>query len=216
MLAIKGDPGTDSKLLEEYLAGTRKQILRQFSGGLGSGGYFNEGAGPGQITTDTAFVPMLQAMKIAGGRDYISPRPHAQFTALRWVMWLKIRDGRAWYPMPQTAPKSFQATEDGSLTLGFDGMAVGVDFSKASGADGVIVMTGGSAAEPRGIRDPAKAKYTRVDAGGTIFHVVTFQARTPPEPKADGARLVVGGQTIALQDGKILFGKTARLVEGSK
>jgi len=82
LLAIKGDPGVDDKKIEPLLAAAGKNIIRNLTEGFGDGGYFWEHAGPGQISSDTAFVPALQAMKIAGGLDYIAPRPHASMVTM--------------------------------------------------------------------------------------------------------------------------------------
>lgn len=85
VLAIKGDPGTDAALVDRYDVAFQDTIRRAFSGGFGDGGFFFEGMGPGQIFSDTAFIPYIQALKTAQGRDYINgPRPNvANVTMVR-------------------------------------------------------------------------------------------------------------------------------------
>jgi hypothetical protein len=79
VLAIKGDPGTDKELLDKYDAGLQLGIQRNLTGGFGDGGFFHEGHGPGGISSDTAFIPYLQALRVVEGRDYTnSVRPNVR------------------------------------------------------------------------------------------------------------------------------------------
>lgn len=100
VLALKGDPGVDDAKLAKFLEGVEKQIVKVLTEGFGERGYFHEHPGPGQIASDTAFVPMLQAMKNAGGKDYTANRPNAKWLALRWPMWLLSQGGKPIYPNP--------------------------------------------------------------------------------------------------------------------
>ncbi|MEI6232966.1 MAG: hypothetical protein WCT04_07935 [Planctomycetota bacterium] len=86
LLAIKGDPGADNQKVDELLAGNEKCFLRQLNEGWGDHGFFAEGDGPGTISSDTSFIPGLRAWKIGGGKDFITPRPNAQWMTLKWVM----------------------------------------------------------------------------------------------------------------------------------
>ena len=85
VLAIKGDPGTDAELLETYDQALQRNIPRALGSGFGDGGFFFEGHGPAGVAADTAYVPYLQALRTAQGRDYVNgPRPNAaNLTMLR-------------------------------------------------------------------------------------------------------------------------------------
>ncbi len=86
LLAIAGDPGVDNGKIAKLLAANEKNMVRHMTEGFGDHGFFPEGDGPGAIASDTAFVPALQAWKIAGGKDFISPRPNGQWLTLKWLM----------------------------------------------------------------------------------------------------------------------------------
>ncbi|MBA4065755.1 MAG: hypothetical protein C0501_18955 [Isosphaera sp.] len=100
VLAVEGDPGTDAKLLAGHREAVERNIVRQVTEGFGDHGYFHEHPGPGQIASDTAFVPLLQAMRVAGGKDFVTPRPNAEWVSLKWALWLLPTDKGAFYPNP--------------------------------------------------------------------------------------------------------------------
>jgi len=85
VLAIKGDPGTDDELLERYHRRLLRCVEYNLADGFGDGGFFEEGHGPGQICSDTAFIPYLQALRTAAGIDFRSPRRNARFMTMRLV-----------------------------------------------------------------------------------------------------------------------------------
>jgi hypothetical protein len=96
LLAIRGDPGVDAARVETMLEENAKAMRRQLEEGFDDRGFYREGNGPGGIAADTAYVPALQAWRVAGGRDYVTPRPHAS-----WILALKVHDlyelrGRPW------------------------------------------------------------------------------------------------------------------------
>jgi hypothetical protein len=94
LLAIRGDPGTDTALIDKYLAGVEKNTLRGMTEGFGDGGYFMQHAGPGGIMSATAFLTSLQAWRVAGGKDFITPRPNApMITMIRVYELLKKTGG---------------------------------------------------------------------------------------------------------------------------
>ncbi len=86
----------------------------------------------------------------------------------------------------------FAPARDGStiLTTG-DGSCLAIDFSCASGADAMLVMTGPGA--------PAEGA---VEAGGAKFSFL-FLGGTAPRPKAEGNKVAVGKQTVRF-DGKTI------------
>ena len=102
--------------------------------------------------------------------------------------------------------KHFQAASDGSMSLtGADGTSLAVDFSKASGADAMLVMTG-----------PGAPKENTVEAGPTRFSFKFLTAGGEPKPKVEGDKVVVGDQTVTMKDGHIVLGKMAGPWSGPK
>jgi hypothetical protein len=119
LLAIKDDPGVDGRKLAPLLEAAGRNIIRNLTEGFGDGGYFWEHAGPGQISSDTAFTPGLQAMKIAGGLDYISPRPNASMMTLIRVYELAHKPGGGYhYPLRHPSTYGTQAFERVGLSRG--------------------------------------------------------------------------------------------------
>ena len=102
----------------------------------------------------------------------------------------------------------FEPRADGSGVVSAGGNAIGVDFSKASGADAVVVTVGPGAT---GCKPGAHSKVTSVTAGPTTFSILTLSSGTHPEPKADGEKVLLGGQTITFDGKKIVFAKAAPL-----
>jgi len=91
----------------------------------------------------------------------------------------------------------FEPKPDGStiLTTG-DGSSLAIDFSKASGADAMLVMAG-----------PAAAGGTVVEAGGTKFSFLFLGKGQPPQPEVKGEMITVGGQTISYDGKRIVLAK---------
>ncbi len=339
LLAIKGDPGVDAGKVDGLLQTAGKSIIRNVTEGFGD---YWEHAGPGQISSDTAFLPGVQAMKVAGGLDYITPRPNVPMvTMVRVYELLKKKGGGFHYPLRHSSSYGTQAFEreglsrGGQIAQGFgaipeeyrgallwtyqnvlepdpsrrsydllspyahrpilalvnwpigekeanpadvlprvlhdkiqhyfvfrnrwkdendivvtglwgargdgvegvmvwglggqttwgtcpkakdsqligrkpDGSGVAkagdsclaVDFSGASGADALLVMTGpGAGGKPP---SGAKIKAGNVDA----FHYLLLSASGKfPEPRAEGGKLVIGNQTVALENGALVFSK---------
>jgi hypothetical protein len=132
VLAILGDPGTDDTFLKSYLAKVEDNMILTVSRGFGDHGYFSENAGPSHVAANSSFVPLLQAMKVAAGKDYISPRPNGQWLTMRWAMeLLPDKNGRPVYPCRK--PSSY-----GSENFLGDGAGGGVShggwFSQGFGA----------------------------------------------------------------------------------
>ena len=81
-LAFKGDPGADDKRLDAVLATTEESLKRQLGGGFGDHGWFAEGTACGRISSN-GILPLMESLKVAAGKDYISPRPAGRYTVLR-------------------------------------------------------------------------------------------------------------------------------------
>ena len=112
-----------------------------------------------------------------------------------WALGRKMKWGR----LKADSITCFKPAADGSGVLtGSDGTCLAVDFSKASGADGMLVMTG-----------PGAPDAKSVSAGGTKFAFLFLTGGEEPAPKSDGRKIVVGEQTVSIQDGNIVLGKMA-------
>jgi hypothetical protein len=111
-----------------------------------------------------------------------------------WTFGRKMKWGRM-----KTKVVDFQAAADGSgIVTGADGTCLAVDFSKASGADGMLVMTG-----------PGAPGGDTVKLGDTTLSFLFLTGGKKPEPKAEGDHVVAGRQTVSIKDGKIILDKIA-------
>lgn len=137
LLAIAGDPGVDAKKIEPLLEVNSKAIVRQLTEGFGDGGMFWEGKGPGGIGSDTAFIPAIQAWRVAGGRDFVSPRPHAAAVTLIKAHELVLVKGEPWYPIPSPSSYGtgyFGPHEKSGTRSDRDGLSRGGQFAQGFGA----------------------------------------------------------------------------------
>jgi hypothetical protein len=115
--------------------------------------------------------------------------------------------------LPKTSKiTAYESRPDGSATLTAGAEAninsLAVDFSRASGADALIVRTGSGAAVTGDKTGPggAHAKATSVVAGGRTFYLMTLQVGTAPTPTVSGNSVNIGNQTISHDGEKIVFG----------
>jgi hypothetical protein len=94
--------------------------------------------------------------------------------------------------------KHYRAEKDGSFSLTTaDGTAFAVDFSKASGAETMLVTTG-------------SADGTRVKLGDRTL-TFRFLAKTDePKPRVEGDAVVVGGLAVTLTDGNLAVARVKR------
>jgi hypothetical protein len=101
------------------------------------------------------------------------------------------------------------AAADGSGVASGGGNSVAVDFSKASGSDALVIVCGPAGTGLlAGDVDKKRAKVLSAQAGGNTFSILSLsKSGTHREPAEDGERIVMGGQTIRLVDGKIVLGK---------
>ncbi|HUT33153.1 MAG TPA: hypothetical protein VNE39_06730 [Planctomycetota bacterium] len=340
LLAVTGDPGVDQKKIDALLAESEKSMIRNLTEGFGDGGFYAEGDGTGSMSSHIVFLTALQAWRVAGGKDFVTPRPNAQWAALKWIfltvprggkpdfwpmrgayphnvwtrddksgagyfaialgalddaqraalLWfynhsLREQDAKAGVPFDTISPyphlavcsfinwpfelkeknpaeaiprcyrdtkwsfcafrnrwqdendivmsvqtknargyhkaptdamlyvaafgkkfkwvklagdvKHWQPAADGSAILTMaDGTGLAVDFSKASGADGMLVTTG-------------NAEGTKVELGGTMLTFKFLTAGPEPKPVVQGDKIVVGEQTVSLKDGALVLGKMA-------
>jgi hypothetical protein len=93
----------------------------------------------------------------------------------------------------------WQPAADGSAIVGGSkGTCLAVDFSGASGADGMLVMTG-----------PGAPGDNVVKAGDAEFSFLFLTQDPPPAPRVAGDTVVVGKQKVSLQSGRIVLGTMA-------
>ncbi len=93
LLAIKGDTGTDSAKTGAWLDAVEKNLIVEMTKGWGDHGWFAEGDGPAAVAADTALIPAFQAMRVAGGRDFIAPRTNVPWMTMKWVMLTQLSPG---------------------------------------------------------------------------------------------------------------------------
>lgn len=94
----------------------------------------------------------------------------------------------------------WQPASDGSaIATSVDGTSLAVDFSKASGADAMLVMTG-----------PTAGRGTTVKVGGREYSFLFVGGDDPPQPKADGDSVAIGAQRVSFAGGHITIDKPGR------
>ncbi|MCC5830968.1 MAG: hypothetical protein JJU36_16100 [Phycisphaeraceae bacterium] len=86
LLAVRNDPGVDNQRIEQLVEVSRQAMIRNMTEGFGEGLYFAEGDGTASMASHIIFLSALQAWKTAAGKDFITPRPHAQWMSLRWLL----------------------------------------------------------------------------------------------------------------------------------
>lgn len=99
LLAVMNDPGADAAKIAGLLQTSQKSMIRNMTEGFGDGGFFAEGDGTGSMSSHIVFLPALQAWRTAAGKDFVTPRPNAQWMAFRW-QFLSVGN-------PKTKPSSW-------------------------------------------------------------------------------------------------------------
>jgi hypothetical protein len=95
--------------------------------------------------------------------------------------------------------KDFRAASDGSaIVTAADGTCLAVDFSQASGVDGMLVMTG-----------PGAPGGTTAKIGETTLSFLLLTDGQSPTVRAEGQKITVGNQTVSLKNGRIVLGQMA-------
>jgi len=129
-LATMGDPEANEEQVQKLLKWGEQSTLRQLTEGIGDYGFFGGGTGPGVITTDTAFLPLLQAWKTAAGKDFLTPRPVGEWLSLKWIFGcVPLADGGTpLYPVRGTYSHNYFS--GGSSRRGTFGMGFGTISEK--------------------------------------------------------------------------------------
>ena len=108
---------------------------------------------------------------------------------------------RAVFPMRMKGEPTVMEPSDSGGVVSTQNQSLGVDFSGASGAEALVVMTGSGEAA----KTPGQA--TTVLAGSVKYTLMILAEGDPPIPIVDGDKVVVGGQTISFDGTKIVFEK---------
>jgi hypothetical protein len=110
--ALYGDPGTEGvKIREEWLPDAYKNTIAMLTEGFGDHGWYAESQGPSHVSSDTGFTLWLKVARVACGKDFVSPRPNAQYITLRWAMEIIPQEGRPQYPLRMAAGPSYGTHE---------------------------------------------------------------------------------------------------------
>jgi hypothetical protein len=106
---------------------------------------------------------------------------------------------RKWGRLKADKIAHFQPAADGSgILCGADGTCLAVDFSGASGADAMLVMTG-----------PGAPGENTVTADGAKLSFLFLTTGSEPKPEVQGGKVVVGQQTVTLDRGRLVLGRMA-------
>lgn len=85
ILAIKGDPGTDPKVIERCDRIFKQRLKRALTAGFGNRGWFYEGTFCGQYPSVMGMLSYMHALKVAEGLDYITNRDEARWMVTKWM-----------------------------------------------------------------------------------------------------------------------------------
>ncbi|MFW6106565.1 MAG: hypothetical protein ACOC8H_00220 [bacterium] len=133
LLAIMNDPGVDQDRIDKLLQTSQQAMKRNLTEGLGDGGYFAEGDGTGSMSSHIIFLPALQAWENAAGLDFYTPRPNAQWAALRWMLGTVVEGGKPQFPARDGYPHNVW-DRDGFSGAGYftHGLGVGTPEQQAA------------------------------------------------------------------------------------
>ena len=116
LLAILNDPGVDAVKLRPLLTESRRAMIRNVTEGFGDHGWFAEGDGTGVMASHIAYLPAIQAWRVAGGLDFATPRPNVRWTVLKFVLLTVPRGGKADFPKRGAYPHNVWSREGMSGT----------------------------------------------------------------------------------------------------
>jgi len=127
-LATMGDPGVDAAETTKLLAGVQSNIEIVLTQGWGDMGGFWRMAKQGAIVSNTGFVPLLQAMRVALNKDYVADHPGVEWMTMHWVFDL--------VPDPMSVVPRFPDRHDASAlvsTFNQTGIRYGGTFEQGFG-----------------------------------------------------------------------------------
>ena len=134
LLALRGDPDGDPARVEQLMPTMLAKFNRTLTEGFGDGGIHAEGCGPSQMAANPSFVPAIQALRIAGGRDFAAS-PNGLWMSLRWLHSITGTKGNPVYPIRMSGMGEAYGTRqliDGRFKGG--GMSHGGAFIQGIGA----------------------------------------------------------------------------------
>lgn len=134
ILAIRDDPGVDITKIAPLFEVSQKAMIRNMTEGFGDGGFFAEGDGTGSMSSHIVLLTALQAWKVAAGKNFIGPRPNAQWMALKWIFQTVPRGGKMdFWPQRGGYPQNIW-DRDGLSGGGYFGIGFGAvtDEQKAA------------------------------------------------------------------------------------
>jgi len=125
LLAVLGDPGVETEALTPLLKISQRNMIRNLTEGFGDGGFFAEGDGPGSMSSHIVFLSALQAWRVAAGKDFLTPRPNARWTNLKYILLTIPRaDGSLDFPKrggyPHNVWNRRSISGAGYFAIGFD------------------------------------------------------------------------------------------------
>ena len=127
-LATMGDPGVDAAETTKLLTGVQTNIDVVLTQGWGDMGGFWRMAKQGAIVSNTGFVPLLQAMRVALNKDYVADHPGVEWMTMHWVFDL--------VPDPMSVVPRFPDRHDASAlvsTFNQTGIRYGGTFEQGFG-----------------------------------------------------------------------------------
>ncbi|GDY13198.1 hypothetical protein LBMAG53_20760 [Planctomycetota bacterium] len=85
-LAIRGDPGADDGRLSKILDTVGVSLVTLYTQGYGDGGWFAEGSGSDKTALLPGQAGLVQALRLADGKDWMEGRPNARLAFLFKVL----------------------------------------------------------------------------------------------------------------------------------
>lgn len=86
ILAILGDPGTDTARLTKLMGYVERHAVHMIYHGFGDAGFYPEGHHPPRLSANFGYLELLMALRTAAGKDFINAQPNASWITLRWLM----------------------------------------------------------------------------------------------------------------------------------
>ncbi len=124
-LAMMGDPEADQEKVDQFLEWGLINTKRQLTEGIGDYGFYGGGQGSGGLTKDAAFIPLIQAWKVAAGIDFMSNRDIVDWLTLEYVQGSITQPGggKPEFPLRGAYPHNYFArtgvTGSGYFVQGF-------------------------------------------------------------------------------------------------
>lgn len=124
LLALRGDPEADQKIIEDYLGRIVTNVKREIAEGYGTRGYYYEGHHCGRISANTGVLPFIQAYRLSAGKDLQVNNPNGAWLVSRSIYDLFAQpDGSIGSMQRGMYCRPFQlgtgTSENGDFSIGF-------------------------------------------------------------------------------------------------